>query len=105
MYPKVKIKQSKIQINESIEGETIEMKMLRMVHNNETTTDNAPLLYQERREGVPRGYDIRTDRFDVALESMTVVHKSEIAKRDNIGKLDKTKDDIPDNAGGSEYQK
>lgn len=102
MYPKVKIVKSKIKINESIEGETIETKMLRMVQNNETTTDNAPLLYQERGEGVPHGYNIRTDRFDVALESMTVVHRSEIAKRDNLMKIEKEKNESPDQTNQSD---
>ena len=67
-------------INESYEGETIEEKIERIVQNNEPITDGAPLIYTEKSEGVVPGYDIRTDRFDVAIEAMDKVTATNIAK-------------------------
>ena len=63
------------------EGERIETKLERIKNNNEPTTDGAPLIYTPKSEGVLPGYNIRTDKWDVALEAMDKIHKTEIAKR------------------------
>lgn len=72
----------KIHRNTSKVGETIETKMERVVNNGEPIEDTAPIIYQDKYEGVNKAYDIRTDKWDVALEGMTHVHKSEMAKMD-----------------------
>jgi len=81
---KKKIKYSKGGIirNTSLEGETIEMKIERILNNKEPIKDGAPLIYTERKDGIQAGYNIRTDRFEVAVEAMDKVTKSAIAKRD-----------------------
>lgn len=68
--------------NESYEGETIEMKVERITSNKEPIKDGAPLIFTERKDGVLRGYDIRTDRFEVALDATDIVSKSRLTKRD-----------------------
>ncbi len=68
-------------VNESYEGETLETKVKRIVTNKEPITDGAPIIYTERKDGVIPGYDIRTDRFEIAIEAMDVVSKSNLAKR------------------------
>lgn len=70
-----------LSVNESFDGETIEMKVNRILNNGEAITDGAPLIYTERKDGVAPEYDIRTDRWDIANEAMNKVHKTEIAKR------------------------
>lgn len=84
MYKKIKIQPSTLQVRDTVEGETIETKILRMVENKEPIKDAAPLIYQERKAGVEAGYNIRTDRFDIALDAMTIVHRSAQAKRDYV---------------------
>ena len=42
----------------------------------------ASLIYTERKEGVIPAYDVRTDRFEIAIEAMGKVVKSNIAKRE-----------------------
>lgn len=64
------------------EGETIETKIERIVNNNEPITDGAPIIYMDRKEGVIPDYDIRTDRWEVAIDGMDVVAKSQLAKRE-----------------------
>ena len=73
-----------IECNESLEGETIEQKVERILSNGEAIEDVAPLIYTERADGVQPQYDIRTDRWDVAIDAMDYVTASEIAKRDNL---------------------
>lgn len=72
---------SRLSINNSIEGESIEDKIERILSNGEPITDTAPIIYTPRNEGVKPEYDIRTDRFELAVEAMGHVSKSQIAKR------------------------
>lgn len=79
---------TKLNINNSTEGERIEEKVSRAVNNKEPIEDTAPIIYQERKDGVRPEFDIRTDRFDIAIDAMTAVKKSKVAKRENLQKKD-----------------
>ena len=68
-------------VNTSTEGETIETKIERIVNQNEPIEDGAPLIYTERKDGVKPEYDIRTDRWDIAVEAMNTIAKTNVAKR------------------------
>lgn len=92
MYKILKVAKTKMQVNESYEGETIEKKIRRIVNNKEPITDGAPLIYTERKEGVKPGYDIRTDRWEVAVEAMDKITKSEQAKREERHKTPEQKE-------------
>lgn len=81
-YKKNRIQTTSISKSERYEGETLEEKITRVINNNEPITDGAPLIYQERDEGINPAYDIRTDRFEHALEASDVVAKSHLAKRE-----------------------
>ena len=72
---------------ESREGETIEAKVRRIMSNNEPISDQAPLIYTERKDGINPDYDIRSDRFDFALDAMSKIEKSKRAERENRHKL------------------
>ena len=85
-------------INNSLEGESIEAKVCRIVNNGEPISDGAPLIYTERKDGVKAEYNIRTDRFDVALNAMDYVTASNRAKRDNFGKPETIQGTNSDNA-------
>ena len=67
---------------ESYEGETIEQKVERIVNNNEPITDSAPQLFTERKDGVQAAYNVRTDRWDIAMDAMDLVTKDHLAKRE-----------------------
>lgn len=79
------------------EGETIETKVNRIVNNGEPITDGAPIIYTERKDGVLPEYDIRTDRWDIAIDAMDKVNMDRFAKREN--KVDVK--DVPDKKDGS----
>ncbi|AXH78044.1 MAG: hypothetical protein [Microviridae sp.] len=64
------------------EGESIEEKVRRITENNEPISDSAPIVYTNREDGVIPDHDIRTDRWDVAVEAMDKVAKGKIAQRD-----------------------
>lgn len=91
MYKPKKYTKSYIGSIEAKEGESIEQKMERILHNGEPITDGAPEIYTERRDGVGAQYNIRTDRWELAAEAMDVKSKNIQAKRD--AKSEKRKDD------------
>lgn len=78
------IQKTKFNINNSVEGETIEQKVERFMNNKEPITDGAPIIYQPRNEGVRPEFDIRTDRFEIALDATDNISRSKLAKRVNF---------------------
>lgn len=93
MYKKQPIIKTSLKRNTSVEGETIEQKIERIVNNKEPITDGAPPIYTERKDGVIPAYDIRTDRFELALDAMTVAEKGHAARREAREKERETKSD------------
>ena len=86
MYKVPKFHTTSIEENESVEGESIEHKTERIVNNGEKIKDGAPLIYTERKDGVMAGYNIKTDRFEVALDGMDAIQRSKTARRENKAK-------------------
>lgn len=73
-----------LKVNDSYEGETLEVKIRRLLNNKEDMGEpGVPLIYTERQEGVQAAYDIRTDRFEIAVEAKDYVTRSRLADRDN----------------------
>lgn len=73
---------TKTKINKAYQGERIEEKMDRIVNNNEPISDGAPIIYTERKEGILPEYDIRADKWDIAIDAMDKVAESNKMKRD-----------------------
>lgn len=84
-YRAKKYKKSSFLINQGLVGVPIERKIERMINNGEPIDSNPHadgMLYTERKDGVLPGYDIRTDKWDIALDATDKVSKSKTAKRD-----------------------
>jgi len=91
MYKRNKPTATTLLTNSGYTGETIEAKVRRIVNNKEPIRDGAPLIYTDRKDGVAPGHDIRTDRFEVAIDAMDKVQKTRIAQREQyIKERDKT---------------
>lgn len=88
MYKPNKPTPTTICVNKHYEGESIEAKIRRVVNNKEPISDGAPLIYTDRKDGVRPEYDIRTDRFEIAVEAMDKVAQSHVAKRTPVVKLE-----------------
>lgn len=82
MYKKPNYIKSQMTSVEKLEGETIEMKMERIVNNKEPITDGSPEIFTERKDGVISAYNIRADRWEIAADAMDKVSASVIAKRE-----------------------
>lgn len=68
-------------------AETLEQKVHRIITNKEPIKDGAPVIFTDRKDGVQPSYNIRTDRFEVAVEAMDKVTRSKIARRENAAKV------------------
>lgn len=86
MHKKQTMQQTTLKVNTTYQGERLEEKINRIVNNKEPITDGAPLIYTERKEGVRPDTDIRTDRFEIAVDAMDKVHASSVAKREAFHK-------------------
>lgn len=89
-YPKYHTPFSNMKGVEITEGETIETKVRRIVEEKEPISDTAPIIYTKREDGVIAGYNIRTDRFDVAISAMDTVNKAKIATRKERNKVEES---------------
>ena len=67
-------------INESVEGQSIEEKMQQATMNGQPIESAAPMIYTDKKDGVLPQYDIRTDRWDIALSATDKVARATIAK-------------------------
>ena len=76
-----------------VEGERIELKIDRMTQNNEPIGDSAPLIYTPRKNGVIAAYDIRTDKWDIALDAMSKVNQTR-GKISDLGGMREAKKSI-----------
>ena len=82
MYEKTQTTPTSIECDNAYKGVSIEEKVRRIAENNEPIDDSSQLLYTKRKDGVNADYNIRTDRWDVAIEAMDKVSKAKIAQRD-----------------------
>lgn len=77
------------------EAEPREVKLRKIISGEATNMEDGvfPTIYTEKKDGVLPEYDIRTDRFEVAIDAMDKINQSvasQIAK--NKGETESVKD-------------
>ena len=75
-----------IERNESIEGETLEMQIQRMINNGEVLGEEKEMIYTKPSEGVVYGTDIRGDKQEKAIE-MTEKVAADVMRRRELKSL------------------
>lgn len=68
MYNKTTRPKTSILSNVPRAGETIEQKLERITNNREPITDGAPLVYTDYKDGVRNEYNVRADKWDIAMQ-------------------------------------
>lgn len=72
---------SKMNTTENIrEGKSLEERMRLITQTKEPIKCVTTRIYQEKNEGVAPECDIRTDRFDIAVEAMNKVAVTELTE-------------------------
>lgn len=74
------INNNRLKSIEIYEGESIETKCARILQNKEPITDTAPIIYTAKEDGVLPAYNIRTDRFDIAMDAYDKITRSSAKK-------------------------
>jgi len=93
MYKRSQYTNTKFNVNASIQGQTLEQKIEQITSNKEPIKDGSPLIFTEKSEGVKAGYNIRTDRFEVAVDAIDKMVKSNIAKSEAKPQMNIVRDD------------
>ncbi len=93
MYKQNVMSKTSIVQNESSKGNTIEEQVGRMTQNGEPLSDGEnELIYTDKADGVLPAYNPRADRFDIALDTVDKIQKSETAKRARVSKAKEEKE-------------
>lgn len=84
--------------NLTYQAEPREVKLRKIISGESSNMEDGvfPTIYTEKKDGVQPEYDIRTDRFEVALDAIDKINKSaanEIAK--NKGETEAVEDSGP----------
>lgn len=93
MKKSVRMHRSKLQSVECSEGITIETMVEKILNNQNNDETEKKQMYTERRDGVLAGTDIRSDRWDIAIDAMDKSSKSQTAKRQAKMNVVKTEED------------
>lgn len=84
----VNIRKSQLEINESVEGDTMEIQMERILNNGEMESlEQKELKYTNPEDGIIAITDIRSDKFDMAIE------QNEKILEDQRGRLEEKRKD------------
>lgn len=94
-----------LQVNNTTEGETLEQQIERMVTNKEPIKEGTALIYTERAEGVKPEMNIRTDRWEIAVEATSKIQKSYSVRREERQNKKKEDDEVKPIQGTSEPKK
>lgn len=81
--------------NLTYQAEPREVKLRKIINGESSNMEDGvfPIIYTEKKEGVLPEYDIRTDRFEVAIDAIDKINQSmanQIAK--NKGETEAVKD-------------
>lgn len=88
MYRNPKSIKTNIKCNNSTVGEQLHQKIQNIINNgNQDEMQTKPTIYTEKKDGVQAGYNIRTDKWEVACEAMDKTHKIRAVKGEARGKV------------------
>lgn len=90
-YKQNRIVRSQLKSVKLNDGMTMETNVALWLKNQNESEEQKEMVYTERKDGINQGMDIRSDRFDIAIDAMDKSAKSIKAKRD--AKMNVVKDD------------
>lgn len=77
---KIRIDSFPKRTDEDIVGEELITKIRRILDENEPLTDGAPLIYTPKEKGVIPEYNIRTDKWQLAMGAMDKVSEYKVSE-------------------------
>ena len=98
-FRKIKSNNEYLKTTKSFEGQSLEEKVFNAVNSKAPIEAVAPMVYTERKDGILPETNIRTDKWEVAQEAMTVISQG-IQERRAKRILEKGADK-PNSGGGA----
>lgn len=87
MYKTPKSNRTSINCNEGRIGQQLHSKIQNIIENgNQDELQEKPIIYTEKSEGVKAGYNIRTDKWEIACETADKMHKIRAVKGEEKAK-------------------
>lgn len=77
---KIRVNNFKGMIEITEKGETLIKKIQRILDENEPLTDGAPMIYTPKQEGVRDDCNIRTDKWELAMQAMDRVNAYKVSE-------------------------
>ena len=77
---KIRINSFPKRTDEDTVGEELITKVRRILDENEPLTDGAPLIYTPKEKGVIPEYNIRTDKWEIAMGAMDRVSEYKLSE-------------------------
>lgn len=103
MYNQNKITETSIDLNQSTEGEPLENKIERMMNNEAGIEQEVEMQYTDRKDGVRPEYNPRTDKWDLAAETMELASTNTLeARKEKLKELSEKQDGKPESTQGTE---
>lgn len=75
MFRKPKFNTTRLSVNTSTEADHFHVKIAKMLENKEPIEAVTPLIYTARKDGVIPQYDIRADKWDIAMEARNEIER------------------------------
>lgn len=88
------------------EGELLINKIEKIMLNQERIEETVPYIYTERNEGVKPEFNIRTDRFDIAIDAMEQVNlqRGAVFKEGKVVKMETNEKSTDQKSGTSDKE-
>lgn len=77
---KIRVNNFEGMIKETEKGETLIKKIQRILDENEPLTDGAPMIYTPKQAGVRDDCNIRTDKWEIAMNAMDRVNSYKLSE-------------------------
>lgn len=98
MYRKNNTRKSSFDVNGSVEGEYLFQSLKRKLDNSEKISSEVTLIYTDKKDGVLAGYNIRTDKWEIALDGIDKIQRSREARGDaNLNKAENNEEENDNN--------
>lgn len=89
MYIYKRPKKTSLKVNKWDVGETMESRIRRIIANKEQLKDNVELIYSDVTTGVPPQFNIRSDKFETAINALDDNSKKAAMQSPSIGQIAK----------------
>lgn len=89
MYNYKKPLPTSLRVNKWEIGENMEAKIRRIIANKEQVKDNVELMYSDVTTGVPPQFNIRSDKFETAINALDDNAKKAAMQTQSVGALAK----------------